>query len=177
MFSACALAPAFIASRLYALDTINAGGRFLLLTSEGGSIALRTKEEGGGQYGHHTSKAAANMVGRLLSIDFRDKKVAVLDIHPGFMKTDMTKGVGFDKYYESGGAVEPAEAAVSLLDYAATITMEDTGKFIAPRGPRYVLSQEKPYILSLISSSSHSDVGQAELVMGKDLPTPLELPW
>lgn len=56
-------------------------------------------------------------------------------VKPGFMKTDMTKGVGFDKFYESGGAVEPEEAAKSLLEFAATVTKEHNGQFWAPRGP------------------------------------------
>jgi hypothetical protein len=51
------------------------------------------------------------------------------------MKTQMTKDVGFDEFYESGGAVEPEEAAKSLLEFAATITKEHNGQFWAPRGP------------------------------------------
>ena len=51
------------------------------------------------------------------------------------MKTQMTKDVGFDEFYESGGAVEPEEAARSLLEFAATITKEHNGQFWAPRGP------------------------------------------
>ena len=43
---------------------------------------MRTKEEGGGNYGHHGSKAAvANMVGRLLSHDLVEEGVAVVMIH------------------------------------------------------------------------------------------------
>lgn len=55
--------------------------KFILITTEGGSIALRTKEEGGGNYGHHGSKAAANMAGKLLSNDFNDKGITVAMIH------------------------------------------------------------------------------------------------
>ena len=32
-------------------------------------------------YGHHGSKAAGNMVGRLLSFDLRDREVVVVMIH------------------------------------------------------------------------------------------------
>ena len=42
---------------------------------------MRTKEEGGGNYAHHGSKAAENMVGKLLSNDFYDKGVTVVMIH------------------------------------------------------------------------------------------------
>ena len=54
---------------------------------------------------------------------------------PGFMKTEMTKDIGFDEFYESGGAVDPDEAARSLLAFAATVTAEHNGQFWAPRGP------------------------------------------
>jgi hypothetical protein len=38
-------------------------------------------EEGGGMYGHHGSKAASNMAGKLLSLELHDKGVPVLIIH------------------------------------------------------------------------------------------------
>lgn len=53
----------------------------MLITTEGGSIALRTKEEGGGNFGHHGSKAAENMVGKLLANDLLDSGVTVFMIH------------------------------------------------------------------------------------------------
>lgn len=43
------------------------------------------------------------MVGRLLSLDLKGKGVAVGLVHPGFMRTEMTKGVGFDKFWDAGG--------------------------------------------------------------------------
>ena len=62
-------------------NSLAPNGKVALITTEGGSIALRTKEEGGGNYGHHASKAAANMVGRLLSHDLVDDGIAVVMIH------------------------------------------------------------------------------------------------
>jgi NAD(P)-dependent dehydrogenase (short-subunit alcohol dehydrogenase family) len=82
MYATCALAPAFIASALFSSNCYNPkGANFLLLTSEGGSVGLRTKEEGGGNYGHHASKAAANMMGKLLSLDMEKRGINVLSIH------------------------------------------------------------------------------------------------
>ncbi|RDB21787.1 hypothetical protein Hypma_010853 [Hypsizygus marmoreus] len=103
MYKVVAIAPVFLAHHLWKANALSSPSKFILITTEGGSISLRTKEEGGGNYGHHGSKAAANMVGKLLSNDFYDKGITVAMIHPGFMKTDMTKGVGFDQFYESGG--------------------------------------------------------------------------
>ena len=51
--------------------------------SLGGSIFLRSLEEGGGNYGHHGSKAANNMIARLLAWDLYSHKIPVAAIHPG----------------------------------------------------------------------------------------------
>jgi len=64
---------------------------------------LRHDKEGGGNYAHHASKTALNMVGKLLSLDLKEHGVVVSIVHPGFMRTEMTKGVGFDKYWDDGG--------------------------------------------------------------------------
>lgn len=80
-----------------------AGAKIVLVSSEAGSITLRHEEEGGGNYGHHASKAALNMAGKLLSIDLKERGVIVSIVHPGFMRTEMTRGVGFDKHWDEGG--------------------------------------------------------------------------
>jgi hypothetical protein len=51
------------------------------LTSEGGSITLRTEGEGGGMYGHHGSKAAGNMIGKLLGYDLKERGIPIAMIH------------------------------------------------------------------------------------------------
>ncbi|KAI9843061.1 MAG: hypothetical protein M1838_002878 [Thelocarpon superellum] len=129
------------------------GGKIIVVTSESGSIALRHEKEGGGNYGHHGSKAASNMVVKLLSLDLLPRGVAVVALHPGFMRTEMTKHVGFDRFYDDGGAVTPDEAAESLVQFVRErVDVGLTGQYWAPRGT-------------------------AEAVLGKDLPTPLQLPW
>ncbi|SCV73695.1 BQ2448_6125 [Microbotryum intermedium] len=158
MVQICAIAPVFVVGELMQQASIRKGGKIMLVTTEGGSIGLRTKEEGGGNYGHHASKAAANMVGKLLSIDLAKQGITLVNIHPEFMRTEMTANIGYDKYWDKGGAVEPEEAAKSLVEFVEKHVDESkNGSFWAPRGPR--------------------DVGEAERVLGKDLPTPLELPW
>jgi NAD(P)-dependent dehydrogenase (short-subunit alcohol dehydrogenase family) len=162
MYKVVSIAPLMIASGLYNASLFANPSKFILITSEGGSIALRTRQEGSGNYGHHSSKAAANMIGKLLANEWFEKGITVGLIHPGFMKTEMTKGVGFDKFYESGGAVEPSEAAETTISFVLNELPHDiTGSFWAPRGP--------------------NDIGEANRVlapiMGKDLPTPLPLPW
>ena len=52
------------------------------------------------------------------------------------MRTEMTKGVGFDKFWDDGGAVTPDEAAASLIDFIDKFDMTSSGEYWAPRGPR-----------------------------------------
>jgi NAD(P)-dependent dehydrogenase (short-subunit alcohol dehydrogenase family) len=40
------------------------------------------------------------MVMKLLSLDLKERGVSVLAVHPGFMRTEMTRGVGFDKFWD-----------------------------------------------------------------------------
>ncbi|KAJ6557523.1 hypothetical protein B0H19DRAFT_1210433 [Mycena capillaripes] len=169
MYTTCAVGPVFVVQALVAAGKIKTnlgvpgggeggdGGKIVLVSSESGSIALRHESEGGGNYAHHASKTALNMVGKLLSLNLMDRGISIAIVHPGFMRTEMTKNVGYDQYWDSGGAVTPDEAAASLIPFIDTFTMAMTGQYWAPRGAR--------------------DIGTAEVVMGKNLSAPLQLPW
>ncbi|KAJ7149399.1 oxidoreductase [Mycena crocata] len=170
MYTTSAVGPVFIVQALVSAGKIKAnlgvdqkatgdgaGGKVVLVSSESGSIALRHKKEGGGNYGHHASKSALNMVGKLLSLDLAERGIAVAIVHPGFMRTEMTKNVGYDQYWDAGGAVTPDEAAASLTPFIDKFTIDMSGQYWAPRGAR--------------------DIGTAEAVMGSNLPAPLQLPW
>lgn len=162
MYTTSSIAPVFIVQSLVKSGALQANAKVILVSSEAGSITLRHESEGGGNYGHHASKAALNMVGKLLSLDLKDKSIAVGLVHPGFMRTEMTKGVGFDKYWDDGGAVTPDQAADSLIKWIENdFDISKTGTYWAPRGPR--------------------DIGTAEPVLGKEISKqegkPLQLPW
>ncbi|ERS95105.1 hypothetical protein HMPREF1624_08596 [Sporothrix schenckii ATCC 58251] len=157
MYTTSSIAPVFIVHALHTAHLLGAGSKVVLVSSEAGSISLRHEKEGGGNYAHHASKAALNMAGKLLSLDLKDQGVIVSIVHPGFMRTEMTKGVGFDQYWDDGGAVTPDEAAASLVAWTDGLDLSKTGQYWAPRGPR--------------------DIGTAEPVLGQNLPTPLQLPW
>jgi NAD(P)-dependent dehydrogenase (short-subunit alcohol dehydrogenase family) len=155
MYTTSSIAPVFVIHRLSAAGLLGEGTKVLLVSSESGSITLRHPSEGGGNYAHHASKAALNMVGKLLSLDLKDKGTVVSIAHPGFMRTEMTKSVGFDKYWDEGGgelplerarcrewvvltiilAVTPDEAAKGLIEWTDRLDMSKTGEFWAPRGP------------------------------------------
>lgn len=152
MYKTSAIGPIFVVHSLVKEGLLKEGAKIIIVSSESGSITLRHESEGGGNYGHHGSKAASNMMGKLLSLDLKDKGIVVCNVHPGFMRTEMTKGVGFDKFWDDGGgqwnkstigqhmltqypAVHPSEAAKSLVEFVDTVDMSKTGQYWAPRGP------------------------------------------
>jgi short-subunit dehydrogenase len=134
MYKTCAIGPTILVTSL-ANDSkalLDSKSKIILVSSESGSITLRHESEGGG---HHASKSALNMCGKLLSLDLKERGTAVACVHPGFMRTEMTKGVGFDKFWDEGGAVTPDVAAKSLIEWIETFSIENTGQYWAPRGP------------------------------------------
>ncbi|KAH8662099.1 oxidoreductase [Xylariales sp. PMI_506] len=157
MYTTSSVAPVIIVHKLVHSGLLKSGSKVVLVSSEAGSITLRHESEGGGNYAHHASKAALNMVGKLLDLDLKDKGIIISIVHPGFMRTEMTKNVGYDQYWDSGGAVTPDEAAKSLVEWTDSLDASKSGEYWAPRGPR--------------------DIGTAGPVLGQGLPTPLKLPW
>jgi short-subunit dehydrogenase len=81
MYTTSSIGPVFIVHHLVKSGVIPEGAKIMLISSEGGSITLRHESEGGGNYGHHASKAALNMVGKLLSLDLKDKGISVGILH------------------------------------------------------------------------------------------------
>jgi hypothetical protein len=62
-------------------SSLSPAAKIVILTSEAGSVTLRTEGEGGGMYGHHGSKAAGNMIGHLLGYDLKERGVPIAMIH------------------------------------------------------------------------------------------------
>ncbi len=83
MYTTSSIAPVFLVHHLVKAGLLAKGSKIILVSSESGSITLRHESEGGGNYGHHASKSALNMVGKLLSLDLREKGIAVGIVHVG----------------------------------------------------------------------------------------------
>ena len=89
MYTLSSVAPVFVIEQLDKHKLLLNGGedgqsgsKVILVSSESGSIGLRHEQEGGGNFGHHASKAALNMVGKQLSFDLKEKGIAVGIVHP-----------------------------------------------------------------------------------------------
>ncbi len=100
------------------------GAKVALITSRMGSIADNTS---GGMYGYRMSKAALNMAGVSLAHDLRKRGVAVALLHPGFVRTGMTRG---------SGNIEPEDAARGIIARIDALTLETSGGFWHAEGER-----------------------------------------
>jgi NAD(P)-dependent dehydrogenase (short-subunit alcohol dehydrogenase family) len=74
----------------------------------------------GAMYSYGAAKAALNRVMKSLSIDLKDRGVAVAVVHPGYVQTDMG-GPGAD--------ITPEESAQGIRAVADRLTLETTGSF------------------------------------------------
>ena len=81
MYKTSAIGPVFVVHHLVKAGLMAKDSKVVLVSSESGSITLRHESEGGGNYGHHASKTALNMVGKLLSLDLKEKGIAVGIVH------------------------------------------------------------------------------------------------
>ncbi|HET8849618.1 MAG TPA: SDR family oxidoreductase [Marinobacter sp.] len=110
-----AYAPLRVAEAL--VPFMGQGSKIANITSRMGSIA---DNDSGGRYGYRASKAALNAFGRSLALDLKPKGIAVVQLHPGYVKTRM---VNF------GGLITPEESARGLADRIANLSLENTGTF------------------------------------------------
>lgn len=92
------------------------------LTSKMGSIDDNTS---GGSYIYRTSKVAANMVMKSLSIDLKPRGIAVVTLHPGWVLTDMG---GADALIDTQASVTGMRKVIENLSLA------NSGQFIAYDG-------------------------------------------
>lgn len=102
-----ALGPLRVTAAL--LPSPGKGSKLAIITSRMGSIGDNSS---GGDYGYRMSKAAVNAAGMSLALDLRGRGVARAIIHPGLVKTDMTRGQG----------IEAAESVRGILARSDTLT-------------------------------------------------------
>lgn len=83
----------------------------------------------GGMYAYGATKAGSNRLMRSLAIDLKQKGVAVANIHPGYVQTDM------------GGPsaeITPQESAAGIKAVTDALTLEATGGFFKWNGEEHV---------------------------------------
>jgi NAD(P)-dependent dehydrogenase (short-subunit alcohol dehydrogenase family) len=93
----------------------------VMITSKMGSIA----EMGSGYIAYRSSKAALNAAMVTVSRDLKEKNIIIVNLHPGWVKTDM------------GGPSAPLDAETSVTgmrNVIADLTMKKTGQFLSYDG-------------------------------------------
>jgi NAD(P)-dependent dehydrogenase (short-subunit alcohol dehydrogenase family) len=104
------------------LPRLGSGSKLAFVSSRVGSIGDNAS---GGMYGYRMSKVALNMAGRSLARDLAPRGILVALLHPGFVRTEMTKGAGNH---------DPDEAASGLLARIDELTPERSGRFFHANG-------------------------------------------
>lgn len=115
-----AIAPLRLTKAL--LPKLGAGAKVALVSSRAGSIG---DNGSGGLYGYRMSKAALNMAGVSLARDLAPKGVHVAILHPGFIRTEMTGGMGND---------DPPVAAKGLIARIDELDASRSGRFFHANG-------------------------------------------
>ncbi|TVQ00279.1 MAG: SDR family NAD(P)-dependent oxidoreductase [Roseinatronobacter sp.] len=109
------LAPLAMAQAV--LPQMPGGGRILTISSQMAWMGYAKSD----RIAYRASKAAVNKVMQGLATDLHDRRIAVAQIDPGWVRTDM------------GGAEadeDPTQVARGILDIASTLDMSGTGRFL-----------------------------------------------
>lgn len=129
MIEICAVGPLRVSAALYNAGLLNENAKIAMITSQGGSIAWRdTQNPTGCDYGHHMSKAAANMMGKLLSNELREKGITVTNLHPGFNRTEMTSK--YSHIWDIEGAVDVSVGCRRVLHEVYKMNLSSSGRFV-----------------------------------------------
>jgi NAD(P)-dependent dehydrogenase (short-subunit alcohol dehydrogenase family) len=122
-FQVNAVAPLMMAECLFPLLKKGINPIAVNITSENGSIARRQQR---GKYGYCASKAALNMITKILSYELKEYGIKVIALHPGWVKTPMTK--------HEKAPLEPNESVDGMIRVIEGLTMEKTGAFLDWQG-------------------------------------------
>jgi len=129
MIDVCALGPLRVSAAVRAAKKLNEGAKVIIITSQAGSCEWRfTQNPDGGDYGHHMSRAACNIMGVLMSQELKSEGIPVVLIHPGFNKTGMT--AKYKEIWEIEGAVDPSVGAKRVLYEVINADMSKSGTYI-----------------------------------------------
>ncbi len=91
--------------------------RIATLSSKMGSMADNTS---GGSYIYRSSKAGLNAVMKSIAVDFADRDITTIILHPGWVRTDMGG---------PNGLIDAPESVRGMRQVIASATAEHNGRF------------------------------------------------
>ncbi|MBH9536278.1 SDR family oxidoreductase [Novosphingopyxis sp. YJ-S2-01] len=116
------VAPTLLAEKLKPNVAASEKKVMAVVTSRMGSIG---DNGGGGSIPYRSSKAAVNAAWKSLSIDWKDDGIAIVMLHPGWVKTDM----GGDN-----AQIDTKTSVDGLRDRIAETDLSNSGRFVAYDG-------------------------------------------
>ena len=122
VFNINAVAPLRISAEFANMLAGSENSRIVNISSMLGSIGSR---QGAAYYSYCSSKAALNMISKLLSLDLRADGINVVALHPGHVQTDM------------GGrsaALQPEDSIRGMIEVIDGLKPDDSGKFLDWQG-------------------------------------------
>ena len=129
MIDICAVGMLRVTNAMYRAGNLKSGAKIAMITSQGGSVGWRDVQcPNGGDYGHHMSKSAANMAGKLVANELKGKGITTVILHPGFIRTDMTRK--YAHIWDIEGAVTSDIASKRVLHEVNIMNQDTNGKFI-----------------------------------------------
>jgi len=101
--------------------------KLINITSQLGSLQAMTRLWG--RYSYNSSKAALNMLTRMLALDLKEDGITVVCIHPGWVQTDMG-GTNAD--------ITASESALGILNVIEKVSLAESGNFYTHAGDTHL---------------------------------------
>jgi len=117
------VSPLMMAELVFPLMKVSSKPVIVNITSDNGSISKKNQH---GKYGYSASKAALNMMTKILSIDLKQYGIIVISLHPGWVQTPMTEG--------EDAPLQPFESVNGMKEVIGSLEIKDSGRFFDWRG-------------------------------------------
>lgn len=115
------IAPLMITEKFFPLLEKGKNPVVVNISSNSGCISKK-KGNGSTGYGYSSSKAALNMITKMLSNELKDDEIIVVSLHPGWVKTTML--------YTENAPLEPSESINGMIRVIESLEMQSTGRFL-----------------------------------------------
>nr|WP_321445895.1 SDR family oxidoreductase [uncultured Cohaesibacter sp.] len=117
VFAVNSMAPMRVTQSLLPNLKASEAAKIVTISSQLGALSYQSR----GRYAYRSSKAAVNMVMKLMADDLKADGIACILFHPGWVQTDMG-GVNAD--------ITPQDSAQKMAQVIDGTTIKDTGSFL-----------------------------------------------
>merc|ERR1712232_1221664 len=113
--------------------TVKEGGKIVVTSSTAGSLTLNTAAPTAFlATAYRASKAALNFALITIAAELKPKKIAVLALCPGLVKTRMSLGAIGEEGLDAMGGITAEASAAHFVDKIQQLNLENSGSFWGP---------------------------------------------